>query len=59
MALKTAQDPLLLVVSGDVYRSVVRHRYDGTSQRDFHRLVSADIAGRPHPGWIQIPAQSM
>ena len=58
MVLETAQDPLLLVVSGDVYRSV-RHRYDGTSQRDFHRLVSADIAGRPHPGWIQIPAQSM
>jgi hypothetical protein len=58
MALRTAQGPLLLVVSGDVYRSVVRHGYDGTSQRDFHCLVSADVAGKPHPGWIQIPAQS-
>jgi hypothetical protein len=58
MALKTAQGPLLLVVSGDVYRSVVRHGYDGISQRPFRRLVSADVAGTRHPGWIYIPAQS-
>jgi HD domain len=57
MALKTAQGSLLLVVSSDVYRSVVRHGYDGTRQRAFHRLVSADIAGKRHPGWIHIPAQ--
>ena len=58
MALKTAPGPLLLVVSGDIYHSVVRHRYGGTGQRAFHRLVSADIAGKRHPGWIHIPAQS-
>jgi hypothetical protein len=37
---------------------VVRHGYDGTSQSDFYRLVSTDIAGKSHPGWIQCPAQS-
>jgi len=57
-ALKTAHGPLLLVVSRDVYRSAVRHRYDATGQRAFHRLVNADVAGRRHPGWIHVPAQS-
>ena len=28
-ALKAARDPLVLVVSGDIYSSVVRHGYDG------------------------------
>lgn len=57
MALETA-GPLLLVVSGDVYGSVVGHGYDQTGQRAFHRLVSAQIAGKRNPGWIHIPAQS-
>ena len=57
MALKTTRAPLLLVVSSDVYRSVTRHGHHGTSQADFHCLVSVDIAGKLHPGWIQIPAQ--
>jgi HD domain len=55
MALKTASGPLLLVVSGDIYRSVIQHDHDGTGQAAFHRLLSADIAGKQHPGWIHIP----
>jgi hypothetical protein len=47
-ALATAEEPLLLVVSGDVYHSVVAH---GT----FRNLVSAEIAGIRFPGWIRIP----
>jgi hypothetical protein len=45
MALKTAPGPLLLVVSGDIYRSVIQHDHDVTGQAAFHRLLSADIAG--------------
>jgi hypothetical protein len=56
-ALKTTRAPLLLVVSSDVHRSLTRPGHYGTSQADFHYLVSVDIAGQPHPGWIQIPAQ--
>jgi len=57
-ALKTAQDPLLLVVSGDIYGFVVRHGCDGIDQSAFRRLVSPQVAGNRYPGWIQIPGQS-
>jgi hypothetical protein len=56
--LKMAPGPLLLVISGDIYCSVMRYGYHGTGQRAFNRLVNADIAGKQHPGWIHIPAQS-
>ena len=56
--LKTARAPLLLVVSGDIYGSVVRHGYDGIDPSAFHRLISAQIAGNRYPGWIHIPGQS-
>ena len=52
MALKTAPGPLLLIVSSEVYGSVVGHGYDGTGQQAFHRLVSPQIAGKRYPGWI-------
>src|SRR5437763_6133425 len=34
-ALQTAADPLILVISGDIYRAIVRHGYDGIDQRAF------------------------
>jgi len=58
-ALKTAQGPLLLVVSGDVYGSVVHAGYDEFGERAFRRLVSAQVAGNSYPGWIHIPAQPL
>jgi class 3 adenylate cyclase len=56
-ALRTASDPLTLVISGDIYRAVVRHGYDGIEQRAFHPLVRVHIAGNRYPGWIHIPGQ--
>src|SRR5579864_7300891 len=44
-ALQAAHGPLLLVVSGDVYDSVVRHGPGGTARTAFHRLVTAEVAG--------------
>jgi hypothetical protein len=54
-ALKEANHPLMLVVSGDIYGSVIRHGYDGIDRSAFHRLVTTQIAGNRHPGWIQMP----
>ena len=56
-ALRAAPDPLILVISGDIYRAVVRHGYDGIDQRAFHPLVRVHIAGNCYPGWIHLPGQ--
>lgn len=57
-ALQAAADPLVLVVSGDVYSSVVRHGYDGIDQHSFHPLVRVQIAGHRQSGWIHIPSEA-
>ena len=57
-ALRETANPLVLVISGDIYSSVVRHSYDGIDQRAFHPLVRIQIAGRRYPGWIHIPGTS-
>lgn len=56
-ALLTTADPLALVVSGDIYKSVVRHGYNGINPNDFHPLVRIQVASYRHPGWIYIPGQ--
>jgi hypothetical protein len=53
--LKTAPGPLLLVLSGDIHDSVLRHGGDRTGQSAFQRLVTVQIAGNRHPGWIHFP----
>jgi hypothetical protein len=57
-ALRETADPLILVVSGDIYSSVVRHGYDGIDQQAFHQLVRVHIAGKRYPGWIHIPERA-
>ena len=57
--LKAARNPLVLVVSGDIYSSVVRHGYDQAGSNTYHRLVTRQIAGKRHPGWIQLPGHAM
>jgi hypothetical protein len=56
--LREAAGPLILVVSGDIYSSVVRHGYDGLDQHAFHQLVRVQIAGNRHLGWIHIPEEA-
>jgi hypothetical protein len=55
--LRDAAGPLILVVSGNIYSSVVRHGYDGIDQHSFHPLVRVVIAGHRHPGWIHLPEE--
>jgi HD domain len=55
-ALKAAPGPLVLVVSGDIYRSVVCQSLGGTGREAFRHLVTARVAGREYPGWVWTPA---
>jgi hypothetical protein len=54
--LRETTEPLVLVVSEDIYSSVVRHGYDGIDHDNFHQLVRVQVAGRRYPGWIHLPA---
>ena len=56
-ALQAAADPLILVISGEIYRAIVRHGYDGIDQHAFQPLVRVRIAGNRYPGWIHIPGK--
>jgi hypothetical protein len=56
-ALKTAQGPVLLVVSGDL-RNLVTSCSCGATGRTASRPVTVQVAGREHRGWIHIPAKA-
>jgi class 3 adenylate cyclase len=56
-ALQASADPLILVISGDIYRAIVRHGYEGIDQCAFHPLVRVHIAANRYPGWIHIPGK--
>jgi class 3 adenylate cyclase len=45
--------PLVLVVSDDIYRSVIRHCYEGIDRDAFEQLVAVTVAGQQHRGWIR------
>lgn len=53
-ALRDAADPLVLVISGDIHSTVVRHGYDGIDHQAFASLVRVHVAGRRYPGWIHV-----
>ena len=53
--LRTTAGPLTLVISGDIYHTIVRHSYDDIDQHNFHSLVRVRIAGNRYAGWIYIP----
>lgn len=54
--LKQTSAPLVLVVSQDIYRSVVRHGYDGIDDSTFEPVVQVHIAGQRLRGYVQVPA---
>ncbi|WP_370950443.1 hypothetical protein AB5J62_37610 [Amycolatopsis sp. cg5] len=55
-ALKKSADPLTVVVSDNIYLSIVRHGYDGIDQHDFQPSVQVKVAGQYHRGWLRLPA---
>jgi len=51
--------PLVLVVSEDIYWSIVRHEYEGIPGHTFEPLVRVTVAGRRRQGWVHVPAPQL
>ena len=47
-------EPLALVVSEEIYRTVVSHGYPDINADAFAPLVQTHVAGRTHRGWVQL-----
>jgi class 3 adenylate cyclase len=54
-ALHAAAEPLALVISEDIYRTIVRHGYDGIDPHAFRPLIRINVAGYRYPGWVHTP----
>jgi class 3 adenylate cyclase len=55
-ALAGSQAPLVLVVSSDIFRSLVCHGYEGIDEHAFAPHVRIRVAGHQHRGWLHTPA---
>ena len=56
--LRATATPLTLVISDDIYRTIVRHGYDGIDPRAFCRLIRVHLAGHRYPGWIHTSSKA-
>jgi hypothetical protein len=54
--LSETEAPLVLVVSDDIYRAVIRHCYEGIDCDAFEQLVRVMVAGQQQRGWICVPS---
>ena len=54
--LKCIDEPLVVVVSDDIYRSIVLHGYDGISPSTFGPAIWVHAAGHRARGWVHVPA---
>jgi class 3 adenylate cyclase len=53
--LRRAVTPLAVVVSEDIYWSIVRHDYEGIPESAFDPLVRVTASGRRRQGWVHVP----
>ncbi|NKZ08613.1 hypothetical protein [Actinomadura latina] len=51
-ALRRTRAPVALVVSEDIYHSIVRHGYEGIRAESYVPLVRLEVTGRSHQGWV-------
>lgn len=56
-ALRDTAAPLVLVVSDDVHRSVVRHDYAGIARPAFRLAVAVEVGGSCWSGWLHVPGE--
>lgn len=56
--LRQTEASLVLVVSDDIYHSVIRQGYHGIDEKTFEQLVHVRLAGRRHRGWIHVPVRA-
>jgi class 3 adenylate cyclase len=57
-ALRAADAPLTLVISDEIYRTIVRHGYDGIDRDTFRPLIRVHLAGHRYPGWVHNPRKA-
>lgn len=50
---------LVLAVSDDIHRSVVRHGYAGIDCRTFDPIIALELGGQRYRGWVQVPAEAI
>lgn len=58
LALEDRAEHLVLVVSDQIHRSVIRHGYDGIDVRAFIPLPRIEVAGEECKGWVHVPGES-
>ena len=52
--LGATEAPVVLVVSDDVHRSVIRHGYDGIDPSTFTRLLMPHLSSLVRSGWVRV-----
>jgi hypothetical protein len=52
-SLASSTAPLALIVSDDIYRSIVRHGYENIDNKPFNSIIRVEVAGITHSGWIR------
>lgn len=57
-ALRAADGSLTLVISDDIYRTIVRHGYDGIDPHTFRPLIRVHVAGHRYAGWVHTPHEA-
>jgi hypothetical protein len=55
--LQQTSAPLVLVVSDQIHRSVIRHGYDGIDERAFAPLLRVEVNGEECRGWVHVPGE--
>lgn len=53
--LRQVDAPLVVVVSEDLYWSIIRHQYDGICHEEFQPAVRIQVGGRRRRGWVHVP----
>jgi hypothetical protein len=53
--LRQVPAPLVVVVSEELYWSIVRHQYDGICHETFRPAVRIQVGGRRRRGWVHVP----
>ena len=49
---------MIVVVSDEIYWSVVRHQYDRIDSSDYSSVIRVRVAGRRYRGWVHVPVDA-
>ncbi len=57
--LRDTSAPLVVVVSGQIYESVILHRHDGIRPEAYRRATRVQLCGIQRQGWLHIPTPGL